>query len=110
MSDLRVEHLEPLTAGTPSVNPEQRRRDGGQHHDTQDRGRKARPGAEELAVALDGRTQLGARFEQGVDGQPLVRIIDKERGETVALLTPEELRALAEQTGLPPGMLVQLAS
>ena len=61
-------------------------------------------------MALDGRQQLSARFEQDADGQPLVRIIDRERGETVALLTPEELRALAEQTGLPPGMLVTISS
>lgn len=67
-----------------------------------------RPGAEELAVALTGGDGLAmeAQYEQDADGNPMIRIIDRERGETVALLTPEELRALTEQTGLPPGLLV----
>ena len=87
-----------------------RRRQHAQRQQQQGKGPSPRPGAEELAVALDGRSQLAARFEQGADGQPLVRVFDRERGETVALLTPEELRTLAEQTGLPPGMLVRVSS
>jgi hypothetical protein len=109
MPELRVEHVAPLATGTPSVSADQRRRGGEgrqQHRD----GEQSPPGAEELAVALDGRRHLAARFEQDSDGQPLVRVVDRERGETVALLTPEELRRLAEQTGLPTGMLVHLSS
>lgn len=69
--------------------------------------RRASPGAEELAVAFseDGRTTIEARYEQDADGNPRIRIIDRERGETIAVVTPEELRVLAAQTGLPPGLL-----
>ena len=117
MPELRVEHVAPLASGTPSISADQRRR-GEERQPPQQGGGQERPGAEELALALDGslagsfdgRSRLSARFEQDADGQPLVRILDAERGETVALLTPEELRALAEQTGLPPGMLVRLSS
>ena len=109
MPELRVEHVAPLVSGTPSVSADQRRR-GGQPQQQQPGSGQSRPGAEELAVALDGRGQLSARFELDAEGQPLVRVSDRERGETVALLTPEELRALAEQTGLPPGMLVHISS
>ncbi|MFA7249297.1 MAG: hypothetical protein WC273_06635 [Dehalococcoidia bacterium] len=108
MPELRVDHASLLPNGTPSVSPDQRRRQGARQQ--QHGGGQSRPGAEELAVALDGRQQLSARFEQDADGQPLVRVFDRERGETVALLTPEELRALAEQTGLPPGMLIHVSS
>ncbi len=108
MPELRIDHPVPLTNGTPPASADQRRRGGGRQE--QPGGGKPRPGAEELAVALDGRQQLAARFEQDAEGQPLVRIFDRERGETVALLTPEELRVLAEQTGLPPGMLVHISS
>lgn len=114
MPELRVEHINPLVAGTPAVNPDQRRQGGSGRQQQRDGASQGRPGAEELAVALDGalggRQQLSARFEQDADGQPLVRVYDRERGETVALLTPEELRTLAEQTGLPPGMLVRISS
>ncbi len=110
MPDFRIDHSTPIT-GTPSVSADQRRREGErQPQHQQSGGGKSRPGAEELAVAMDGRQQLAARFEQEADGQPLVRIFDRESGETVALLTPEELRVLAEQTGLPPGMLVHVSS
>ncbi len=109
MPELRVEHVAPLVSGTPAVGADQRRRGGNPQQ--QPGGGRSRPGAEELAVALDGRGQLSARFELDAEGQPLVRVFDRERGETVALLTPEELRALAERTGgLPPGMLVHLSS
>ena len=70
--------------------------------------REPRPGSEELAVALAvGDTMaMEAHYEQDADGNPMIRIIDRESGETVALLTPDELRTLTEQTGLPPGLLV----
>lgn len=109
MPELRVEHVAPLVPGTPAANADQRRRGGGERRQHRD-GDSSPSGAEELAVALDGRRHLAARFEQDSDGQPLVRVIDRERGETVALLTPDELRRLAEQTGLPTGMLVHLSS
>lgn len=74
--------------------------------------RRAAPGAEELAVAFseDGSTAIEARYEQDADGNPRIRIIDRERGETIAIVTPEELRALAEQTGLPPGLLLHTST
>jgi len=109
MPELRVEHVAPLVGGTPAISADQRRRGGDGRQQRQD-GEHSPPGAEELAVALDGRRHLSARFEQDSDGQPLVRVVDRERGETVALLTPDELRRLAEQTGLPTGMLVHLSS
>ena len=109
MPELRIEHVAPLGAGTPAVSADQRRRGGDERQHARD-GEQPSPGAEELAVALDGRRRLAARFEQDADGQPLVRVVDRDRGETVALLTPEELRRLAEQTGLPTGMLVHLSS
>ena len=110
MAELRVEHAGALPLGTTPVGADQRRQ-GGRRQQQSNEGR-AHPGAEELAVALDGhgRGTLSARFEQDADGQPLVRIFDRERGETVALLTPEELRELTEQTGLPPGLLVHISS
>ncbi|MGE3855633.1 MAG: hypothetical protein AB7G21_01600 [Dehalococcoidia bacterium] len=110
MPELRVEHVAPLTGGTTAVGADQRRRGRGEDGHQRRDGEQPPPGAEELAVALDGRQHLSARFEQDSDGQPLVRVVDRERGETVALLTPEELRRLAEQTGLPTGMLVHLSS
>ena len=73
---------------------------------------RSRTGAEELSVALagDGRAAMEARYEEDADGSPLIRIIDVERGETVAVLTPEELRELTEQTGLPPGLLIRTST
>jgi hypothetical protein len=109
MAELRVDHGGLLPQGAAPIGADQRRQGGGRREQPSARGR-ARPGAEELAVALDARRQLSAHFEQDAEGQPLVRITDRERGETVALLTPEELRTLAEQTGLPSGMLVYISS
>lgn len=62
-------------------------------------------------MALDepGRA-LAALLEEGPEGEPLVRVIDRIGGETVAVLTPDELRAIAEQTGLPSGLLFQARS
>lgn len=110
MAELRVDHGGALPLGTPPVGADQRRQGGRQRQPSREG--RARPGAEELAVALAGRPHgtLSARFEQDADGQPLVRVFDRERGETVALLTPEELRDLAERTGLPAGLLVQRSS
>lgn len=109
MAELRVDRGGALPLGTPPVGADHRQ-PGGRRQ--QPPGGHARPGAEELALALDGHGhgELSAHFEQDADGQPLVRVFDRERGETVALLTPEELRELAEQTGLPPGLLVHISS
>ena len=76
------------------------------------RERRQRAGAEELAVALKetGRGPLRADFTVDAEGHALIRIVDPERDETVAVVTPEELRELAERTGLPPGLLVQALS
>ncbi len=69
-------------------------------------------GAEELAIALesDRGDALTARYEVDGNGDPLIRILDRTRNETVALITPEELKTLAEDTGLPPGLLVRVSS
>jgi hypothetical protein len=69
---------------------------------------RRQPASPELAVALGGA--VSASYEEGPDGQVMIRIIDNERGETVALITPEELRAMTAETGLPPGMLMRVAS
>jgi hypothetical protein len=83
---------------------------GGEHHDPppEQKRRPRQPASPELALARGGA--VTAAFEEGPDGQPLIRIIDRERGETVALVTPEELRTMTAETGLPPGMLVRVAS
>lgn len=107
MPEMRVGPGQPAVAasGVPATSAEQRHQRGRREHEEEPPAR----GAEELAVALDEgrRAHLAARLEQDADGMPLVRIIDRDRGETVAVLTPEELRALAEQTGLPSGLLFQ---
>jgi hypothetical protein len=112
MSDLRVSHADSATERTLAVS-----RDGGapQHGggDASSHQDGRRTGAEELAVALsasDRGATLTAHFEVGNAGEALIRIIDRARNETVALVTPEELKALAEDTGLPPGLLVQVSS
>jgi len=110
MADVRVDRANAVPPiGVPGAS-EDRRREGegsGQHRERQDH-----PGGrEELAVALGepGRT-LRAELEQDADGELLVRVVDRNRGGVVAILTPAELRALAEQTGLPPGLLFQARS
>jgi hypothetical protein len=56
-------------------------------------------------------TRPGGRcLEIDADGQAIVRVVDRADGQTVAILTPEELRSLAEQTGLPSGLLFQARS
>ena len=97
------------SSGVTATSAEQRHQRG---HRDREEGEPERRGAEELALALDEgrRVHLVARFEQDADGAPLVRIVDRDRGETVAVLTPDELRTLAEQTGLPTGLLLQAKS
>jgi hypothetical protein len=70
------------------------------------------PGSEELAVALseEGRGTMTPQLEENEDGDPVIRIVDSASGETVAVVTPEELRELSEQTGLPAGMLLEARS
>lgn len=81
-----------------------------EHHDPppEQQRRPRKPFSPELALALG--EAVTAIFEEGPEGQPLIRIIDRERGETVALVTPEELREMTAETGLPPGMLVRVTS
>lgn len=68
----------------------------------------ARRESPEVAVALGDAVSLA--YEVGADGAPVIRVVDNERGETVALLSPEELRQLTAGTGLPPGALLRLSS
>ena len=83
---------------------------GAEHHEPPPEQKRERrvPSSPELALALG--EAVTAVFEEGPEGQPLIRIIDRERGETVALVTPEELREMTAGTGLPPGMLMRVAS
>ncbi len=113
MSDIRVPGPPDPTVHVAQIRTHG---DGGGHHaqgDAQPHERREEPrGAEELSVALagSGRSALAAQFVQDAEGNALIRIVDRERGDVVAVITPEELRALAEQTGLPPGLLVQASS
>lgn len=108
MADLRISKPGDGAQRVSNVGAESGR-EPARHEQPPERERsESRPGSEELAVALtmgDGLA-MEAHYEQDADGNPMIRIIDRERGETVALLTPEELRTLTEQTGLPPGLLV----
>jgi len=110
MTDVRVERPNAiLPIGVPGASEDRRREGGGseQQHQRQDR----RGGREELAVALgESARTLRAELEQDADGELLVRVVDRNRNEVVAVLTPDELRALAEQTGLPAGLLFQARS
>ena len=110
MGDLRI-HSDPARpATTAPVGADGGR--GGPAHEREQPQHERRPAAPELAIALagDARAAMEARYEEGIDGQPRIRILDRERGETVAVLTPDELRALTEQTGLPPGLLLRASS
>lgn len=112
MADLRVNSTPDAARQVGNVTPDG---DGGQRSRDEPRDgheRRRHTGAEELAVALsaDGGAAMEAHYEQGPDGEARIRIVDVERNETVALLTPEELRELAISTGLPPGMLVQTST
>lgn len=111
MSDLRTDRLSALQAHVVRVLPDGQ---GRQRHDAHDE-RRHEPGstgAEELAVALSdgGAGSLIARYEVDAEGVVRIRIIDASRGQTVAVVTPEELRALAERTGLPPGLLIRTST
>ena len=85
---------------------------GRENQEGRERPDRQRAGAEELAVALaqSDRGELTARYEQDGDGNGRIHITDSSSGETVAIVTPEELRAMAEATGLPPGLLVEVAT
>lgn len=111
MADVRVDRPTSIPpVGVPGASEERRRQgQGGSGHQHEPQGRPG--GREELAVALGetGRA-LRAELEQDADGELLVRVVDRNRGEVVAVLTPDELRALAEQTGLPAGLLFQARS
>ena len=63
------------------------------------------PGTRSITRANVGGFPVGIAVASGS-----VWFVDRDRGETVALLTPEELRDLAEQTGLPAGLLVHISS
>ncbi|MCK9486271.1 MAG: hypothetical protein M0R73_06140 [Dehalococcoidia bacterium] len=110
MADVRVDRPAYVpSVGVPGASedrPRQQRREG----DLREGGSDGRPGGgrEELAVAFDdpGRS-LAALFEEAEDGTPRVRIVDRTTGHTVAVVSPDELRAMAEQTGLPSGLLFQ---
>src|SRR5687768_14684276 len=112
MSDIRVprpidtsSHVPPVTTNSQGG----RRHSEGEQHPHP---RHGQSGAEELALALseNGRGALKAQLIHDVDGKPLIKIVDRERGETVAVVSPETLRELAEQTGLPKGLLVEMTS
>lgn len=110
MADLRVAQTasnQQRPAPLPGEGADSRERRQGR-----ERSDRPRPGAEELAVALSesNRGALTARYEQTEDGSGLIHIVDTKSGETVAIMTPEELRAMAEATGLPAGLLVEVAS
>lgn len=110
MADVRVDgpaYIPPV--GVPAASEERRRQQGGQQRQRDPERREG--GREELAVALgEAGRALSARLEIDADGQPIVRVVDRADGHTVAILTPEELRSLAEQTGLPSGLLFQARS
>ena len=112
MADLRVTGTPDPSRQVTQVSSEGGRDPGQNERQPEHRRRHSAPGAEELALALteDGRTAMEAHYEQDDDGTPLIRIVDRERDETVAIVTPEELRAMAEQTGLPPGLLLHIAT
>lgn len=117
MADVRVDRPTYVpSVGVPDTSEErprqgregQERREGGPGRDGERDDARSPGGREELAVAFDDPARsLAAHFEQAEDGSPQVRILDRVSGQTVAVLTPDELRAMAEQTGLPSGLLFQ---
>lgn len=113
MADLRVQQPDSSTERARAVSRDGGSSTPGRGGDDLSRQHDAPTGAEELAVALaesDRGDALTARYEVDADGAPLIRIVDRTRNETVALITPEELKTLAEDTGLPPGLLVRVSS
>lgn len=112
MADLRIEQGVP-PFGPAAVAADQRQgNDGGGRRGRRNSEGSPPAGMEELAVALreEGRKHLAARLVTDESGEVRVRIVDTDRDETVAVLTPEELRAMAAQTGLPAGLLLQAQS
>lgn len=112
MSDLRVDQPSAAAHSIEGVKPDgdAPRREG---QGSQRREPDGSAGSEELAIALAQPSQghtLVARYETDDEGNPLIRILDRERNETLALLTPQELQELTEDTGLPPGLLVRAVS
>ncbi len=109
MADVRVDrptYVPPV--GVPGASEERPRQQREQGEPRRDGDERAHGGREELAVALDeGGRSLSAHLEDGPDGVPQVRVRDRRTGATVAVLTPDELRTMAEQTGLPSGLLFQ---
>ena len=112
MSDLRVHQPDAAAHSVQGVRPDgdapRREQSGRRQHD-----HEGTTGSEELAIALADSSRghsLVARYEVDEQGGPLIRIVDQDRNETLALLTPEELRELTEDTGLPPGLLVRAVS
>ncbi len=90
-----------------SVSPDAR--DGGRREPPPEGHPRPRASASpELAVALG--EAVTVVYELGEDGESLIRVLDNERGETLAVLTPEELRAMTADTGLPPGLLIRVSS
>ena len=94
MADLRIERG-PSPLGPSSITPDQRRGDGGGRRERQEKGERepVLSGVEELAVALheERRKHLAARLETDDAGETRVRVVDTGRGETVAVLTLDEL-------------------
>ena len=99
------------TRQVQSVAADGRARDDSHERETQRPPERA-AGSEELAVALsnDGGDALAAQLEQDADGATVIRVVARETGETIAVVTPQELRELAERTGLPTGLLLQARS
>ena len=111
MSDIRVPRPIDASNHVPTVTT------GGQggRHAPDEQPPHPRPeprGAEELSLALseNGRGALKAQLVHDAEGNALIQIIDRERGETIATVSPETLRELAERTGLPKGLLVEMTS
>lgn len=113
MADLRVTQSTDGSRQVANVTPDGDRGAQAQQEQQPKRERDdARAGSEELAVALsvEGSLAIEARYEYDGEGNLLIHIVDTAQGETIAVLTPEELKTLAEQTGLPPGLLVQTST
>lgn len=112
MAELRVTRQAEASRTVPGVAADGRGGEPPREQPSGERQPRREGAAPELAAALsgDGKTAVTAIYELGADGAPRIRIVESERGETVAILTPQELRAMAASTGLPPGILVRATS
>ena len=113
MSEIaRIAPVGDATRSVQTVAGDGRRRRDGREDEPAPEESSAPRGSEELAVALaeEGHGAMKARLEQNEDGATVIRVVDADSGETVAVVTPEELRELSEQTGLPAGMLLEARS